>query len=79
MEPIDFFWWSSQSTNCVGGNAGLGPPPTSAIMFDLKSISTMPIPPSISGDGSTLYERAVIWAAVIDSESVGESDSKAIL
>lgn len=32
----------------LGGNLGLSPPPTNAIMFVLYNISTIPIPPSNS-------------------------------
>ena len=46
--PMHLSWWSSQSITLFGGNFGRSPPPTSARMLHLKSISTMPMPPSNS-------------------------------
>ena len=43
--PIAFCWWSSHNITLLGGNLGYVPPPTSAKMLHLKSISTIPMPP----------------------------------
>ena len=46
--PIHLSWWSSHRRTLFIGNLGWVPPPTRARILHLKSISTMPIPPSNS-------------------------------
>ena len=46
--PMHFSWWSSQSMTLLLGHFGQRPPPTNARILHLKSISTIPIPPSRS-------------------------------
>ena len=46
--PMHFNWWSSHSITLLLGHLGQRPPPTRAKMLHLKSISTIPMPPSRS-------------------------------
>lgn len=46
--PMHLYQWSSHSNTLFIGNFGCEPPPTKAKMLHLKSISTIPIPPSNS-------------------------------
>lgn len=68
-----------------GGNLGLSPPPTKAMMLVLYRSSTMPIPPSnsISALRSSLNFTSVECVfereGIEDAEAVGRSDSEAAL